>query len=130
MLQETGLRSDLRRIAWYNMEPVYVYRDLAYLLGLHLQALFRNMQFSPQMVLYYKKGMSKLQVAVEWLFGNIGNYFEFIDFKNLLQVNMSAVGSFTLFVPLYAKCTHLSVWQYCFRQVWYSTSFSAVILLR
>ena len=83
MLQETGLLSDLRRIAWYNMEPVCVYKDSAYPLGLHLQALFRKMQFTPQMVLYYKKAMSKLQVAVEWPFGSIGNYFKFIDFKNL-----------------------------------------------
>ena len=52
------------------------------------------MQFTPQMVLYYKKAMSKLQVAFDWLFGSIGNYFKFIDFKNLLRVNMSAVGKF------------------------------------
>ena len=69
------------------MELVCVYRDSAYPLGLHLQALFRKMQFTPQMVLYYKKAMSKLQVAVEWPFGRIGNYFKFIDFKNPLQVN-------------------------------------------
>ena len=71
--------------------------DSAYPLGLHLQALFRNMQFTPQMVLYYKKAMSEseLQVTVEWLFGREGNYFKlFIDFKNLLRVNMSAVGKF------------------------------------
>ena len=54
--------------------------------GLQLQALSRNMQFTPQMVLYYKKARSKLQVAVEWVFVSIGNnyYFKFIDFKNLL----------------------------------------------
>ena len=64
------------------------------------------MQFTPQVVLYYKKAMSELQVTVEWLFGRKGNYFKlFIDFKNLL-------------------------WQYCFRQVWYSTSFSVGVFLR
>ena len=55
------------------------------------------MQFTPQVVLYYKKAMSEseLQVTVEWLFGREGNYFKlFIDFKNLLRVNMSAVGKF------------------------------------
>ena len=50
---------------------------------------------TPQVVLYYKKAMSELQVTVEWLFGREGNYFKlFIDFKNLLRVNMSAVGKF------------------------------------
>ena len=39
--------------------------------------------------------MSELQVTVERLFGREGNYFKlFIDFKNLLRVNMSAVGKF------------------------------------
>ena len=53
------------------------------------------MQFTPQGVLYYKKAMCELQVTVEWLFGREGNYFKlFIDFKNLLRVNMSAVGKF------------------------------------
>ena len=84
MLQETGLLNDLRRVAWYNMEPVCVYRGSAYPLGLHLQALFRNMQFTPQMVSYHKKATSELKVAVERLFGSIGNYFKFIDFKDLL----------------------------------------------
>ena len=108
MLQETGLLNDLRRVAWFNMEPVGVYRDSAYPLRLHLQALFRNMQFTSQMVLYYKKALSKLQVAVEWLFGSIGNYFKFIDFKNLLRVNMSAVGKFYIVCALLYKM-HTSV---------------------
>ena len=55
------------------------------------------MQFTPQVVLYYKKTLSKLQVTVEWLFGGKGNYFIFfIDFKKLLRVNMSAVGKFDI----------------------------------
>ena len=29
-LQETDLLNDLKRVAWYNMEPVCVYRDSAY----------------------------------------------------------------------------------------------------
>lgn len=27
--------------------------------------------------------MSEVQVAVKWLFGNVGNYCKFVDFKNL-----------------------------------------------
>ena len=66
MLQKTISLNHLRRVARYNLEPVWVdYRDLAYPLGLHLQALLRNMQFTQQMLLYYKKAISKLQVAVE-----------------------------------------------------------------
>ena len=62
MLQKTN---HLRRVARYNVEPVCAYKDLAYPLGLRLQALLRNMQFTPLMPLYYKKAMSEIQVAVE-----------------------------------------------------------------
>ena len=50
MLQETGLLNDLRRVAWYNGEPVCLHGNPAHRLGLHLQAPFRNMQLTPQMV--------------------------------------------------------------------------------
>ena len=37
---------------------------------------------TPQKLLY-SKAMSEVQVAVKWLFGNVGNYCKFVDFKNL-----------------------------------------------
>ena len=83
MLQETGILNDLMRVAFYNGDPLCLYGDPAYPLGLHLQAPFRNIHITPQMVLY-NKAMSKVRVAVEWLFGNITNYFKFIDFKSQL----------------------------------------------
>jgi len=91
MLQETGLLNDLRRIEFYHGDPLCLYGDPAYHLGLHLQAPFRNMHLTPQMV----------RVAVEWLFGNIANYFKFIDFKSQWKVSMSTVGKF------YIVCTLL-----------------------
>ena len=36
--------------------------------------------------------MSEVRVSVEWLFGNITNYFKFIDFKRQMTINLSAVG--------------------------------------
>ena len=36
--------------------------------------------------------MSTVRVSVEWMFGNISNYFSFIDMKKQQQLNMSAVG--------------------------------------
>lgn len=93
MLQETGLLNDLRRVVFYNGDPLCLYGDPEYPLGLHLQAPFRNMHQTPQMVLY-NEAMSEVPVAVEWLFGNITNYFKFTDFKSQLRVNMSAVGKF------------------------------------
>ena len=99
MLQQTGLLNDLRRVAWYNGEPLCLYGDPAYPLGLHLQAPFRNIQLTPQMVLY-NEAMSEVRVAVEWLFGSIANYFKFIDFKSQLRVNLSALGKFYIVCAL------------------------------
>ena len=99
MLQQTGLLNDLRRVAWYNGEPLCLYRDPAYPFGLHLQAPFRNIQLTPQMVLY-NEAMSEVRVAVEWLFGSIANYLKFIDFKSQLRVKLSALGKFYIVCAL------------------------------
>ena len=36
--------------------------------------------------------MSKVCISVEWLFGDIINYFKFLDFKKYLKIGLSAVG--------------------------------------
>ena len=36
--------------------------------------------------------MSQVRVSVEWLFGEITNYFKFIDFKRQLSIQLSPVG--------------------------------------
>ena len=40
----------------------------------------------------YKKAMSEVRVTVEWLFGNIKNYFKFIDFKKEMKLCLILVG--------------------------------------
>ena len=99
MLQESGVLDNLRRVAFYNGDPLCLYGDPAYPLGVHLQVPFRNTNLTPQMALYYQ-AMSEVRVSVEWLFGNIINYFKFIDFKSQLKVNMSSVGKFYIVCAL------------------------------
>jgi len=36
--------------------------------------------------------MSQVRVSVEWVFGDIVNYFTFIDFKKNLKIGLSSVG--------------------------------------
>jgi len=38
--------------------------------------------------------MSQVRIAVEWVFGDIVNYFKFLDFKKNLKIGLSAVGKF------------------------------------
>ena len=52
MLQQTGILNELRRVAFHNGHPLCLYGDPAYPLGIHLQAPFKNIQLTPQMVLY------------------------------------------------------------------------------
>lgn len=93
MLYESGMLRELRRIAWINGEPLCVYGDPAYPLNPHLQTPFRAANLTPNMA-QYNKAMSEVRVAVEWLFGDIVNYFKFIDFKKQMKIGLSSVGKF------------------------------------
>lgn len=68
-----------------------IYGDPAYPLRVHLQAPFRNAVLTPQMQAY-NKAMSDVRTSVEWLFGDIINFFKFLDFKKNLKIGLSSVG--------------------------------------
>ena len=59
-------------------------------LRIHLQGPFRDAILTPQKELY-NYSMSSVRTSVEWLFGDIQNYFKFIDFKKNLKVGLSSV---------------------------------------
>ena len=80
MLLESSLLNDLRRFAWYNNQPLCIDGEPAYQLSVHLLVPYRQAQNNQDMI-NYNKAMSEVRVTVEWLFGNIKNYFKFIDFK-------------------------------------------------
>ena len=42
----------------------------------------------------FNQSMSQVRIAVEWVFGDIMNYFKFLDFKQNLKIGLSAVGTF------------------------------------
>ena len=71
--------------------PICLYGDPAYPLRVHLQAPFRNVNLTPQMMAF-NKCMSEVRVSVEWMFGDIANYFKFMDFKKNLKIGSSSVG--------------------------------------
>jgi hypothetical protein len=91
LLHESGVLPNLRRIAFYNNEPLCLYGDPAYPLGVHLQGPFKEPQLTPEMQ-EHNRAMSDLRVAVEWMFGNITKYFSFVDFKRQMKINLSAIG--------------------------------------
>ena len=100
MLHESNLLNDLQTFVWYNNQPPCIYRDPAYQLTAHIQAPYRQAENNQDMI-NYKKPMGEVRVTVEWLFGNIKNYFKFIDFKKKMKLCLSPVGK------VYALCALL-----------------------
>lgn len=87
MLADSNLPQDMQRYAstpGHVCHSLCVYGDPAYPMRVHLQAPFRNMVLTPQMV-NFNKTMSSVGVSVEWLFGDVVEYFKFVDFKNKPQ---------------------------------------------
>ena len=92
MLAESGLLQDLERYAFSTGgQPMCIYGDPAYPLRVHLQGPFQGAALTPQMEMF-NASMSSVRVSVEWLFGDILNYFKFIDFKKNLKIGLSSIG--------------------------------------
>ena len=91
MLQDSKLLQSLQMFA-FNLhgQPMCIYGDPAYPLRIHLHAPFCNRVLTPQMQAY-NSAMSEVRSSVEWLFGDVINYFKFLDFKNL-KIGLSSVG--------------------------------------
>ena len=53
---------------------------------------FQKHDLTPQMV-NFNKAMSSVRVSVEWLFGDIVEYFKFVDFKKNLKIGLSSTGN-------------------------------------
>lgn len=92
MLADSGLLQSLEQLAVSPTgQQMCLYGDPAYPLRMHLQGPFRHAVLTPQMQ-EYNAAMSAVRVSVEWLFGDIINYFKFMDFKKNLKIRLSSVG--------------------------------------
>nr|XP_058957409.1 uncharacterized protein LOC131784603 [Pocillopora verrucosa] len=92
MLHDSGLLHNLEAYAYSATGlPMCLYGDPAYPLRVHLQGPFRNPHLTPLMEAY-NSSLSSVRVSVEWLFGDIIEYFKFMDFKKNLKIGMSSIG--------------------------------------
>jgi hypothetical protein len=41
----------------------------------------------------FNKSMRRVHISVEWLFGDVINYFKFMDFKKKLKIGLSCIGN-------------------------------------
>ena len=100
LLRQSNLLTDLSRFAFNaNREALCIYGDPAYPLRVHLQSPFQNPVLNP-LQKEFNTRMSKVRVSVEWLFGDIANWFAFIDFKKNLKIGLSCVGKMYLICAL------------------------------
>ena len=92
MLDMSGLYADLAQFAFSPAgQEMCIYGDPAYPLRIHLQCPFRYGVLTRQME-EFNTSMSSVRTSVEWLFGDIVNYFKFIDYKKNLKIGLSHVG--------------------------------------
>ena len=80
-------------------QPLCLYGDPAYPLRVHLQGPFKGAALTAQQQLF-NLSMSRVRTAVEWVFGDILEYFSFLDFKRNLKVGLSAVGKMYIICAL------------------------------
>ncbi|CAH3117056.1 unnamed protein product [Porites lobata] len=65
-------------------QQMCIYGDLTYPLRVNLMAPFRGAALTAQMEAF-NDSMSNVRTSVEWLFGDIVEYFKFMDFKKTLK---------------------------------------------
>ena len=73
-------------------EPFCIYGDPAYPERVYLQTPYKHNNLTDQEKAF-NKAMSKVRVSVEWIFGEIADYFAFIDFKKNQKIGLQQVGT-------------------------------------
>ena len=100
MLADSGLLRDLEAYAFSPAGlPMCIYGDPAYPLRVHLQGPFRNPRLTPLMEAF-NAPMSSVRISEEWLFGDLINYFKFLDCKKNLKIGMSSIGKMCIVCAL------------------------------
>ena len=86
MLADSNLFADLNRYALSPAgRPLSIYGDPAYPSRVNLQSPFRNAVLTAKMEEYYE-AMNSVRFFGDWLFGDILNYFKFLDFKKKFKL--------------------------------------------
>ena len=91
MLAVSHLHDDLENFAFNPAgREMCLYGDPAYLLRFHVQSPFRYGILTRQMQIF-NEATSAVCTSVEWLFGDIINFFFFMDFKKNMKIGLSQV---------------------------------------
>ena len=78
-----------------------IYGNPAYPHRIYLQCPFARRQELTPAQQGVNQSMSEVRVSVDWVFGDVVNYFKFIDFKKNLKIGLSAVGEIYIVCALF-----------------------------
>lgn len=99
LLAASGLLEKLHQNSYSPTgQMLCIYGDPAYPLRPQLMSPFRG-RLTPDQAAF-NKSMSTVRVSVEWIFGDIVNYFAFLDFKKNLKIGLSPVGKMYIICAL------------------------------
>ena len=92
MLADSGLLNQLQQHFFGTSgRPLRIYGDPVYPLRVHLQSGFRGANITREEEQWNSK-MCSVRQAVEWIFGDILNFFNFLDFKKNFKIGLSPAG--------------------------------------
>ena len=102
MLAMSGLLEQLEQHSFsLDGQPLCIYGDPAYPHRVHLQCPFVRRPDLTDDEQALNQSMSRVRICVEWVFGDIVNFFKFTDYKKDLKIGLSAVGK------IYVACALL-----------------------
>lgn len=127
VFKESGLVDLLEKHFWTpSGQPLYIYGDLAYSVGPHILSPFKGPALTQEQKKFNYK-MSRVREPVEWIFKEVNQQFEFLDFsrsqKILLgpcalyyMVSLLLCNAHTILhypqIPQYFSCSPLSLHEY------------------
>ena len=106
MLAESGVYKKLEELQLLpDRRALCIYGDSAYPYRPQLQGPFKGANITSAQK-EWNTVMSRARVSVEWIFGDIINYFKFADFKKNLKIQLNAVGKMYIVCALLhnARC--------------------------
>ena len=107
MLTMSNLRNQLIQYSRKaNSDALCIYGDPVYPLHPQLQGSSKSQNLTPQQA-DFNKSMSNVRTSVEWVFGELLNYFSILDYKKNLKIELSAV------VKMYYVCALLTNTHIC-----------------
>ena len=119
MLATSGFLQDLQRFSNCPAtgDPLCVSGDPAYPIRAHLRRPYKGGVLTPARQDFITS-ISTVCSSVEWIFGDIVNYFKFVDFKKNPKTGLSALGKNVCNMYVNAKCTKHFIWFCSLRVFW------------